>query len=331
MAGHPAGGRRGAAPRRDPRGGRRAGRRGILQSVVSKNDHDPPGSGWRSSASPSTSCSPQIGWGRKSDAVGEIAEELGFAHDTIAFIDDQPAERAEVDLPPAATCAATRPRRPRPCWACRSSAPSAVTVDARRRRQMYQAASGGRPSGPSSPGRTRSSCDARTGDADPPGRPSEELARVEELTLRTSQMNATGVHYSDADAARPAGRPARTRCWSPRDRPVRPARRGRRAAAGEARPGCGTCKLLATSCRVVSFGAGAAILNWLVDQAARAGVHLVADFRRDRPQPDDGDRLPVRRLRRRALRVPWRRRRRRGRRPATAPGAARRARPPRCG
>ncbi len=39
-------------------------------------------------------------------------------------------------------------------------------------------------------------------------------------------------------------------------------------------------KLLATSCRVVAFGAGAVILNWLCDRAAAAGVHLVADFRR---------------------------------------------------
>jgi methoxymalonate biosynthesis protein len=38
-------------------------------------------------------------------------------------------------------------------------------------------------------------------------------------------------------------------------------------------------KLLATSCRVVSFGAGAVILNWLIDQAAQAGAHLAADFR----------------------------------------------------
>jgi methoxymalonate biosynthesis protein len=38
-------------------------------------------------------------------------------------------------------------------------------------------------------------------------------------------------------------------------------------------------KLLATSCRVVSFGAGAVILGWLIDQAAQAGVHLAADFR----------------------------------------------------
>lgn len=38
-------------------------------------------------------------------------------------------------------------------------------------------------------------------------------------------------------------------------------------------------KLLATSCRVVSFGAGAVILNWLIDQAARTDIHLIADFR----------------------------------------------------
>jgi methoxymalonate biosynthesis protein len=38
-------------------------------------------------------------------------------------------------------------------------------------------------------------------------------------------------------------------------------------------------KLLATSCRVVSLGAGAAIISWLIDQAGRSGVHLLADFR----------------------------------------------------
>ena len=30
---------------------------------------------------------------------------------------------------------------------------------------------------------------------------------------------------------------------------------------------------------MVSFGAGTVIINWLIDQAAKAGVHLVADFR----------------------------------------------------
>ncbi|GAA1106577.1 hypothetical protein GCM10009579_30510 [Streptomyces javensis] len=44
--------------------------------------------------------------------------------------------------------------------------------------------------------------------------------------------------------------------------------------------------LLATSCRVVAFGAGTMIPNWLDDQAGRAGVHLLADFR-----PTDRNRM----------------------------------------
>jgi methoxymalonate biosynthesis protein len=38
-------------------------------------------------------------------------------------------------------------------------------------------------------------------------------------------------------------------------------------------------KLLTTSCRVISFGVGSTILNWLINQAALAHAHLVADFR----------------------------------------------------
>jgi methoxymalonate biosynthesis protein len=38
-------------------------------------------------------------------------------------------------------------------------------------------------------------------------------------------------------------------------------------------------KLLATSCRVVSYGAGTTVLNWLIGEAAEAGTHVVADFR----------------------------------------------------
>jgi methoxymalonate biosynthesis protein len=48
----------------------------------------------------------------------------------------------------------------------------------------------------------------------------------------------------------------------------------------EKHPSVWRIKLLATSCRVVAFGAGSVLLRWLADQAARAGVHLAADFRR---------------------------------------------------
>jgi methoxymalonate biosynthesis protein len=107
----------------------------------------------------------------------------------------------------------------------------------------------------------------------------EEITRVEELTLRTSQMNATGVHYSDETLRSLLDDPAHeVLVASLTDR------FGPHGAIGvlllEKHALIWHLKLLATSCRVVSFGAGATIISWLTDQAARAGVHLVADFRR---------------------------------------------------
>jgi methoxymalonate biosynthesis protein len=47
----------------------------------------------------------------------------------------------------------------------------------------------------------------------------------------------------------------------------------------EKHPGVWHLKLLTTSCRVISFGVGSTILNWLINQAALARTHMVADFR----------------------------------------------------
>jgi methoxymalonate biosynthesis protein len=106
----------------------------------------------------------------------------------------------------------------------------------------------------------------------------EDLSRVEELTLRTSQMNATGVHYSDADL--------RELLDDPRHEVLTVTmgdRFGPHGAVGVLLLETGAdrwhLKLLATSCRVVSFGAGAVVLNWVIGEAATVGIHLVADFR----------------------------------------------------
>jgi methoxymalonate biosynthesis protein len=113
----------------------------------------------------------------------------------------------------------------------------------------------------------------------------EDLSRVEELTQRTSQMNATGVHYSDVTLrGLLADKNHEVLTVALADR------FGSHGAVGvvllQCRPGVWHLKLLATSCRVVSFGAGAAILNWLIDQAALVGAHLAADFR-----PTDRNRM----------------------------------------
>ncbi|MFI1769702.1 HAD-IIIC family phosphatase [Streptomyces sp. NPDC020800] len=258
--------------------------RGILHSVSSKNDHDLAWQHLEKLGLAEYFVHPQISWGPKSEAVKEIADRLNFAQTTVAFIDDLPTERAEV------TYHAPDVR----CYAADQAAslaglpefsPEIVTVDARRRREMYQA--GFRRDAEKDTFKGPDEDFLRTLDlvmeikrAD-----EEDLSRVEELTLRTSQMNATGVHYSDATLRGLLADP---------DHEVLTVtltdRFGPHGAVGvillERHPDVWHLKLLATSCRVVTFGAGAVILNWLVDQAARSGAHLVADFR-----PTDRNRM----------------------------------------
>jgi methoxymalonate biosynthesis protein len=252
--------------------------RGILQSVASRNDHRPAMERLAAFGLDSYFVLPQIGWGRKSDAVRAVADELGFAHRAMAIVDDRPAELFEVSfaLPEVrtypATAAASLLRRT-------EFTPGVITDDARQRRARYQA------------GFRRDT--ARAGFAGPDDdflrsldivlridhATETDLARLEELTRRTSQMNATGVPYSEADLRVLMGA-------ADHDVLVLTLtdRFGPSGAVGLAlvnrRPHVWHLKLLATSCRVVGCGVGAVVLRRLADRAAAADVHLVADFRR---------------------------------------------------
>ncbi len=251
--------------------------RGILQAVSSKNDHDLAWARLEQLGLAEYLILPHIGWGPKSESVRAIAHSLNFAYRTIAFVDDQPVERAEVayHLPEVRCYSAEQVTD---LLDLPEFSPAVSTVDSRRRRQMYQAgflrdAERKSYNGPDED--FLRSLDLRM----TINRATEgELARVEELTLRTSQMNATGVHYDEATL--------RTLLIDPVHEVLvisMSDRFGPHGAVGLVLLSKGEqawhLKLLATSCRVVSFGAGSTILNWLTDQAARAGVHLVADFR----------------------------------------------------
>ncbi|MFD9941085.1 HAD-IIIC family phosphatase [Nonomuraea sp. NPDC059023] len=258
--------------------------RGILQSISSKNDHDLAWARLERLGLSEYFVLPRIGWGPKSAAVRELAERLRFAHSTLAFIDDQPAERAEVafHLPEVRLY---EPGQLPGLTALPEFSPATVTADSRQRRRMYQAgflreAEKEAFAGPDEEFLRSLRLEMRIARAG-----HDDIARVEELTLRTSQMNATGVHYGAAALRELTGDPGHeVLVVSMSDR------FGPHGAVGvvllRVHPAMWHVKLLATSCRVVSFGAGAAILNWLGDQAATAGVHLAADFR-----PTDRNRM----------------------------------------
>ncbi|MFD5829166.1 HAD-IIIC family phosphatase [Lentzea sp. NPDC060358] len=253
-------------------------KRGILQSVASRNDHDHAWEWLEKLGVAEYFVLPRIGWGAKSDSVREIADKLNFALSAIAFIDDQPAERAEVTyhLPEVRVYEAERVSE---LLELEEFTPATITVDSARRREMYQA------------GFRRDTARAEHAGPDEEflrsldlvmtiSRATEhELARAEELTLRTSQMNATGVHYSDADLRALLADPGHEVLVV-----TMADRFGPHGAVGllllEKHATAWHLKLLATSCRVVAFGAGAVLLRWLATEAARAGAHLVADFRK---------------------------------------------------
>ncbi len=70
--------------------------RGILQTVVSKNDHD---DAWPVVAGLGLEghfLYPAINWGPKSESLKQVASRLNIGLDTFAFVDDSPFERAEV-------------------------------------------------------------------------------------------------------------------------------------------------------------------------------------------------------------------------------------------
>jgi methoxymalonate biosynthesis protein len=252
--------------------------RGILQSVASRNDFDLAWARLEALGVADYLLLPQIGWGQKSAAVRRIAERLGFAPGTLAFLDDEPAERAEVAFHlPEVRCYA--PAQLPELLRLPDFTPAAVTPDSRRRRLLYRAGFERDAERESYPGPDEDFLRSlelrlRIGRAD-----DAELVRVEELTLRTSQLNATGVHYPDTVL--------RELCADPAHEVLVASLTDRFGSYGAigvvllaVGPGRWHLKLLATSCRVVAVGAGTVLLTWLVEQAARAGVHLVADFRR---------------------------------------------------
>ena len=170
-------------------------RRGILLSIASKNDRDDAMRKLREFGIEEYFIYPQIGWGSKAESISEIAASLNISTDTFAFIDDQPFEREEVNftLPEVMAIDAAEYKN---LLQMDRFIPKFITEDSRMRRKMYQAdlerknaESGFKGSGEeflATLGMELTVASVEKGD----------LERVEELTVRTNQLNSTGITYS---------------------------------------------------------------------------------------------------------------------------------------
>jgi FkbH-like protein len=251
-------------------------RRGILQSVASRNDHDLGLARLRALGVDDYFLFPQINWGAKSQSVRRIAQSLGIGFGTVLLVDDEPFERAEVTQAiPQVRAVDGRDlgallRRP-------DLTPECVTGDARRRRLMYLADARRRKAedsfgGPSADflaglGMTLTVREAEPGD----------LPRAAELTVRTNQLNATGYTYSseELDQLR----------HSPRHILLVAELTDRFGSYGtiglaliELTEDSWVLKLLLMSCRVATRGVGAALLHHLMAVARQRGRRLCGEF-----------------------------------------------------
>lgn len=115
---------------------RETDRRGILHSIASKNNLEDALKVLRMHGLEEYFLYPQINWQPKSASISRIAQLLNIGLDTIAFVDDQPFEREEVQTALAQVTVVDSKdsedlhKRPQ------CSAP--VTEESRQRRQMYR-------------------------------------------------------------------------------------------------------------------------------------------------------------------------------------------------
>jgi FkbH-like protein len=250
--------------------------RGILHSIASRNEFEPALAKLREFGLADYFLYPQIHWNPKSDAVRAIAGSLNLGLDTLAFVDDQPFERAEVAAAaPEVLCldaaeAASLPARP-------ELQPLFITEDSRNRRRMYLA-----------------DIQRQAAEVEFKGVKEEFLAglemrfhisratendlrRAEELTVRTHQLNSTGYTYSYEEL--------RAFCHSDTHQLLIASLDDRFGAYGkiglvllDTQPRVWTIKLLLMSCRVISRGLGTVLLNFIMDQARRRPVALRAEL-----------------------------------------------------
>ncbi len=251
--------------------------RGILHSIASKNDHATAMAKLTELGIEQYFLYPQISWNAKSAGLAAIQKSLNIGMDTILFVDDQAFERDEVRSvhPELTTLDATQylslltmPRL----------MPRFITEDSARRRQMYlddarRLTEENEYQGPKS--EFLASLGLRFTIA--PAAESD-LKRAEELTIRTNQLNSTGItyDYEQLDALRRSPDHLLLVCELVD-------RYGSYGKIGLALVHKGaeawTLKLLLMSCRVMSRGVGTVLLTHIMMAARAEGKRLRADFR----------------------------------------------------
>jgi FkbH-like protein len=249
------------------------GSRGILHAIASKN---PPQAAEHAAAvTGARFAAVECGWGAKSDALTRIAADLSIGTDALAFVDDDPYERAEVGaaLPEVLVLA---PDEMAGAAGWPEFGPAGATDEARRRGEMY-AARRRRQAAERALGGSREEFLASAGtQVTIAAAGHEDVPRLHELSARTRQFNSAGQAVPETEFAAWIAAPA-TEVVTVRLRDAF-GDDGIVGACVTSHGGDGTwtVRLLAMSCRAMGRGVIGGLLAWLTRSAASAGAREVA-------------------------------------------------------
>lgn len=249
--------------------------RGIIQSVASKNDAAPALRKLEEFGLTDYFLCPQINWGAKSQSIETIAQKLNLKYEAMAFVDDNPYERDEVTfaLPRVSTYDA----------ADSGSLPDLpefqvrfITEDAKNRRRMYQADLRRTEAEEAFPGGNDAFLSTLNMRMTLSPVIEADLQRVEELTVRTHQLNSTGYTYSYEELLALTKSDDHIFLICGLDDVYGTS--GKVGLLLLEKSEVLTIKLLIVSCRVMSRGIGSALLSAATQIAHKLGLPLQADF-----------------------------------------------------
>jgi FkbH-like protein len=172
--------------------------RGILNSIASKNEFSSAMRKLQEFGLAEYFLYPQINWNSKAASLEKIAQALNISLSSIAFVDDLPFERAEVQHAfPAILCLDAAEIGQ--ILAKPELTPRWITAESKLRRKMYQADINRQQVaadfiGPQDDFLTSLEMVFEIFPAN-----GADLQRAEELTVRTNQLNSTGKTYSYAE------------------------------------------------------------------------------------------------------------------------------------
>ncbi len=251
--------------------------RGILNSIASKNNYEEAMNKLEFLGIADFFLYPQINWNSKSDSIEEISRQLNFGIDAIAFIDDQEYELKEVQFHhPVVLCLSSEQLDD--LLEMEEFKPNYKTDDSGMRRLMYQNEVKRKNTEEVFLGTKEDFLKTLNMEFTISEAVEEDLRRAEELTVRTHQLNTTGYTYSYEELKNYMVHPnyklyiaGLTDCFGTYGKIG--------IALIEKQLGLWNVKLLLMSCRVMSRGVGTVFMNYIINQARKEKVRLIAEFK----------------------------------------------------